>query len=60
MRIVMSHRIELKPLKFRRRCWAVRRCVPICLQLGAGRSRKTPVKPVSVKQEVNCGIKCHC
>ena len=30
-----------------------------CGEEGAGRSRKTPVKPASVKQEVSRGIKCH-
>ena len=30
-----------------------------CGEEGAGRSRKTPVKPASVKQEVSRRIKCH-
>jgi putative transposase len=30
-----------------------------CGEEGAGRSRKTPVKPASMKQEINRGIKCH-
>ena len=30
-----------------------------CGEEGAGRSRKTPVKPASVKQEASRGIRCH-
>ena len=30
-----------------------------CGEEGSGRSRKTPVKPASVKQEISRGIKYH-
>lgn len=30
-----------------------------CREEGAGRGRKTPVKPASMKQEITQGIKCH-